>query len=97
MRVELGIMNLVHNWTNRGIIKQSTINSMKRSQRDMITEQMIPILDAIKKKQHLNTVKGQLKSLFETPSAVAEPVRCLEVNGQQIEALMTLSIGDMTA
>ena len=97
IRAELGIMNLVHNWTNRSIVKQAIVNSMKRSQRDMITEQMIPIIDAIKKKQHLHTVKGQLKSLFETPSAVAEPVRCLEVNGQQIEALMTLSIGDMNA
>ena len=42
-------MNLVHAWDNRAILKQTTINTMKRSQRDMITEQMIPILDAIKK------------------------------------------------
>ena len=88
-----GIMNLVHNWDNRSIVSATTIATMKYSQRDMITETMKPILHALKTPQHLNTVKGQLRSYFE--SAAAEPVCCFEKNGQAIEALLEQSVGGM--
>ena len=43
--------------------------------RDLITEHMKPISDMLKKKQHLNTVKGRLWHLFETAHDVD---RCLQ-------------------
>ena len=55
-REENGILNYVHNWDNRAVVSASTISKMKYSQRDMITENMKPILDELKKKHHLSTV-----------------------------------------
>ena len=94
-REESGLMNLIHNWENRAVVPASTIAKMKYSQRDLITENMKPIYDELKKKQHLNTVKGRFSHLFET--AVTEPVRCYEKNGKELETLIVETCGDMAA
>ena len=93
-RMEKGLTNLVHNWDNRAIVTASTIAKMKYSQRDLITENMKPITDVLKKTQHLATVKGQFRGYFE--SAASEPVRCYEKHGEAIATLMKQSVGDMT-
>ena len=96
IRHENGIMNLVHNWDNRNIVPMKTITTMKYSQRDLITESMIPILHVLKtSKDHLATVKGALIRCFS--SATYEPVRCHQLNGPEIEKLMSENIGDMAA
>ena len=92
-RHEGGLMNFVHNWENKSIIAPATIAKMIYSQRDLITENMKPIHDALKKEHHLKTVKGQFKGYFET--AVSEPVLCWEKNGQAIETLINQTVGDM--
>jgi hypothetical protein len=94
IRSETGLMNLVHNWDNRSIVSQQVINKMQHSQKNLITEHMKPIYEALKKAQHLTTVKGQFRGLFET--AASEPVRCWEKNGEQIEKLMHYTVGDMS-
>ena len=86
-------MNLVHNWDNRAIVTTASIAKMKYSQRDLITENMKPIYDALKKGKHLQTVKGQFVRYFEL--AAAQPVRCYELHGQAIETLLAQVVGDM--
>ena len=93
-RKENELLNLVHNWDNRAVVPQSTINKMKLSQKDLITETMKPVSDVLKKKRDLVTVKGQFRSLFET--AAAAPFACYETNGKSIESLLTRVVGDMT-
>ena len=48
-RHEGGLMNFVHNWENKSIIAPATIAKMIYSQRDLITENMKPIHDALKR------------------------------------------------
>ena len=92
-RHEGGLMNFVHNWENKSIIAPATIAKMTYSQRDLITDNMKPIHDALKKQHHLKTVKGQFKGYFET--AISDPVLCWERNGQAIETLINQTVGDM--
>ena len=93
LRSENGLLNLVHNWDNRGIVSAATIAKMKHSQRDLITENLKPIHDALSKGRHLTTVKGQFRSYFET--AASAPVCCYETNGKSIETLLGQVVGDM--
>ena len=93
-RKEGEIMHLVHNWDNRSIVPAKTINSMKQSQSHMISKEMRPIMEVLKKEQHFKTVKGQFKHYFET--AIAEPVRCWEEHGTQLESLMARVSGGMS-
>ena len=86
-------MNLVHSWDNRSVVTASSIAKMKHSQRDLITENMKPIHDALAKKKHRCTVKGQFTSYFE--SAASNPVYCYEKNGKSIETLLGQVVGDM--
>ena len=92
-RAENGLMNFVHNWDNRAIVSTASIAKMKYSQRDLITENMKPIYDALKKEQHLKTVKGQFVRYYEM--AAAQPVRCYELHGKAIETLLAQVVGDM--
>ena len=66
---------------------------MKHSQRDLITENMKPIFNALHAENHMTTVKGQFRGYFEM--AAAEPVRCYETNGEKIEKLLHDTIGEM--
>ena len=92
-RKEGAIMNYVHNWENRTVVSASTIAKMKYSQRDMITENMRPIVRALNEKHDLKTVKTQFRGYFES---CMEPVRCMEINGKNIESLLARVVGDMT-
>ena len=63
-RDEGKIMHYVHNWETRQIVSASAIAKMKYSQRDMITENMRPILHVLKDEHYLKQTKGQFRNLF---------------------------------
>ena len=60
----------------------------------MISKEIKPICDELKKVQHLKTVQGQYKSYMESSH---EPVRCWENHGKSIETLMDTVVGGMAA
>ena len=60
----------------------------------MITNEIRPIIAELDKKQHLKTVKGQFRGYFESSM---EPVRCWELHGNHIEAVMDTVLGGMTS
>jgi hypothetical protein len=93
MRSEGGLMNLAHNWDNRSIVTAATISKMKHSMKDLITENIKPILDVLKSPKHLQTVKGTFVNYFS--ASAADPVRCYEAHGTAIETLMTHTLGGM--
>ena len=68
---------------------------MKYSQRDMITENMRPIVHVLseKNKHDLKTVTTQFRGYFESSM---EPVRCMEMHGAHLQTLLNRVVGDMT-
>ena len=92
-RGEGAIMKYVHNWENRGVVSATTIAKMKYTQRDMITENMRPIVHVLSEKHDLKTVKTQFRGYFES---CMEPVRCMELHGKNLESLLARVVGDMT-
>ena len=89
-----GIMHLAQNWETRAIVPYTTINKMNHPLKLMITNEIRPIIAELDKKQHLKTVKGQFRGYFESSM---EPVRCWELHGNHIEAVMDTVLGGMTS
>ena len=87
-------MHLAQNWETRAIVPYTTINKMNHPLKLMITNEIRPIIAELDKKQHLKTVKGQFRGYFESSM---EPVRCWELHGNHIEAVMDTVLGGMTS
>jgi hypothetical protein len=93
-REESGIMNLAHNWENRTIVPYQKINKMNHPLKNLIANEIRPMMAEVQKKHHLNTVKGQFRGYFESSH---EAVRCWEQNGKHIESLLGTVLGGMKA
>ena len=92
-REPMGLMNLVHNWTNKSVLPQSKINGLCKSVSHMVATEMVPILNELKKEHDVKTITGEFKTLFA--DAIIEPVLCWERNGDKIEAKLDQVTGGM--
>jgi pyruvate/2-oxoglutarate dehydrogenase complex dihydrolipoamide acyltransferase (E2) component len=91
-RAPNGIMNYVHSWSNRALLKQEKINALCREMKHMVPKEMKMIVDELKKEHDIKTTTGQFTSLFADAHT---PVICWEQNGGKIQALLDVTVGDM--
>ena len=85
-----GIMKYVNQWSNPAIVSTKTKNQMKFSQKNMIANEMVPILAMLKSSaKHLSTVEGQFRNLFDGSDLAV----LWEAKGQQIKTLWSSVTG----
>ena len=85
-----GIMKYANPWSNPAIVSTKTKNQMKFSQKNMIANEMVPILAMLKSSaKHLSTVEGQFRNLFDGSDLAV----LWEAKGQQIETLWSSVTG----